>query len=261
MKTLLQLEWMKARKYRTFWIFIILFLVTLAGVNGVLYSIQVKFGTLSGGQADLHLFDSQWIWSSTAWASGFSILVLGLLLIVMITNEFTFRTHRQQIMEGISRTGFLTGKWLMALVFTLFAWILYLAVTLILGTMSHTGGGTLATGFRFALYFLLKVSLSMSVAAMFGLWLKRPGVAIVLYLVYALLLEGILGFILNRILPGLGHFLPLQVGGTLVSNPAVHLMPGLGGGSVPVTGLVAAGVAYLAVFVSVSLYYFRRANL
>lgn len=261
MKLLLQLEWGKLRKYRTFWVFLILFAVTLTGINAVLYSAQERLLTASAGQADLHLFSPERLWSTTAWASGFSVLVLGLLLIVLVTNEFSFKTHRQEVMEGLTRGQFMAAKWMVAGGLMLYAWVLYVIVTLIIGSLNDLSPGDMTSGIRFGGYFLLKIAVSFSIALIFALWLKRSGLAIVLYLLYVLLLEGILGFVLNRVTDGLGDFLPLKSTGTLISNPAAHLLPGGDYAYVAPWLLVLVAVAYLVIFITGSIVSFRRADL
>ncbi|HEX5553808.1 MAG TPA: ABC transporter permease [Chitinophagaceae bacterium] len=260
MKTLLLLEWMKVRKYRAFWVFLILFIVAIVGINGALYSIQSHLQTAAHGQAHLDLFDPPQLWSTTAWASGFSVLLLGLLLIVLITNEYTYRTRRQQVIDGLSRKQFIMGKWLVAACFLLFSWLVYIAVTLVLGTTA-SAGGDLMEGFGYAGYFLLKVALSLSVAFMFAIWLKRAGLAIALYLVYVLLLESIIGYLLNLMIAGMGFFLPLAAGGKLVSNPVSRVMPEMDHSGISAISLVITCLIYLIVFIYLSLLYIRRADL
>lgn len=261
MKLLLELEWAKTRKYRTFWVFIILFALTLAGVNGILYVAQERLRSASAGQADFGLFGPERLWSTTAWASGFSVLVLGLLVIVLLTNEFVYKTHRQQVMEGLPRSGFVTAKWLTTAILGVYAWVLYVVVTILLGLKSGVSFAEMASGSRFAAFFLLKIAVSLSVAFMWGLWLKRAGLAIVFYLFYVLIGEGIVGFVLNHIRTGLGDFLPLKAPAALVSNPVSRLLPGFGGEGLPEGVLILVACGYVALFVFWSLAYLKKADL
>lgn len=260
MGLLLQFEWCKVRKYRTFWVFLFLFVVTLVGVNAILYTTQQRLRNASAGQADLSLFSADRLWATTAWAGGFSVLVLGLLVIILVTNEFAFRTHRQAVMEGLSRGQFLAGKWLNVGVLTLFAWVSYVVVTCVLGSLNGLSATALTTAVRFGGYFLLKVALSLAVALCFALWLKRAGLAILLYLLYVLMLEGIIAFLLNRIVDGLGHYLPLKAIGALISNPVARLLPS-SEPAAPVWVLLVVSGGYLAAFLVATFAYFRRTDL
>src|SRR5690606_26725472 len=118
-----------------------------------------------------------------------------------------------------SRSQFITGKWLMAIVLLVFAWLVYVVVALSMGSANSSGHVALLDGFKYAGYFLLKIALYLSIAFMFAVWFKRSGLAISLYMVYVLLIEGIVGHILNRYINGSGTFLPLAAGSHLVSNP------------------------------------------
>lgn len=259
MNTLLQIEWMKARKYRTFWVFILLFALALAGVNYAIHEANTQVATVTSGQVKTHLFDTPQVWSTTAWAGGFSVFLLGLLVIVLMTNEFSYKTHRQQIMDGLSRRQFITGKWLNILAFTLLTWVLYAGVTLCM--MNYSGEGNVFDGFYYAGYFFIKSALSLSVAFMFALLFKRSGLSIALYLVYGLLLEGILRHILNRVADGLGNFLPLSAGAYLVSNPFRQLASEMGT-SAPAPGwFILTCFCYIFLFVWLSYRYFDRADL
>jgi hypothetical protein len=96
---------------------------------------------------------------------------------------------------------------------------------------------------------------------MIALWVRRAGLAIVLYLLYVIMLEGILGFLLNRIAGGLGDFLPLKAVGTLISNPVSRLLPQVGSPVVGAGWLVAVSLAYLVIFIAVSVVHVRRQDL
>ncbi|MGH2643224.1 MAG: ABC transporter permease subunit, partial [Chitinophagaceae bacterium] len=179
MKTLLLLEWLRLRKYKTFWVFIILFVVSLVGINYILHTVQTQTKGLSQGRANFHIFSFPQAWSTTAWAGGLSVLLLGLLTITLVTNEYSFKTHRQQIIDGISRKGFISEKWLTILILAIFTWIIYFFGTIIIGVKPQNV--SVFNGFYYAGYFFVKTILSLSVAFMFALLFKRSSLAIALY--------------------------------------------------------------------------------
>lgn len=260
MKTLLWLEWMKVRKYRAFWAFVLLFLASEAGLNGVVYSAQSHFQPSLKQQMRLDIFSPAQIWSTTAWAGSFGVLLLGLLLIMLVSNEENFRTRRQHVIDGLSRIQVIAAKWWVAVVLLALAWLTFAATTLVLNAMHGNSAAGLDQGVLFALWFLLKAAVTLAVAFMFGLWLKRSGLAIALYLAYVLLLEGIIGHFLNQIVAGAASFLPLQAGASLVSNPLVHVLPGSHPSLAP--GLLAAiCVGWATLLVVLSLLYIRKADL
>lgn len=259
MKTLLLLEWMKVRKYKTFWAFIILFAISLAGINYFIHNVQIQTKSLTHGMANIQIFSFPQIWSTTAWAGGFSVLLLGILIITLVTNEYSFKTHRQQIIDGISRKQFISGKWLTIIVFIIFTWISYFILTLIVG--NHTENISVFSGFDYAGYFLVKMAVSLSVAFMFALLFRRSGLAIALYLVYVFILEGIIKHFLDKIAGGLGMFLPLSAGGYLVSNPMRQAIPGIETIHIQPVWILLTCLGYLILFVYLSYRYINHADL
>lgn len=250
---------MKVKKYKTFWAFLILFVVTLGGINYAVYTLDTKVHTASQGQINIDLFTFPQVWSTTAWCSSFSVLLLGLLVIVLLTNEYTFKTHRQQIIDGLSRKQFMTGKWLTIGILIIFTWLLYFIITLLIGDRANQA--SVFDGFYYAGYFLIKVVLSISVAFMFALLFKRSGLAIALYLAYALILEGIIGHLFNNIIDGLGYFLPLASGGYLVSNPFRQIMPGMESVHIQTGWILLTCFCYIILFIGISYRYIQRADL
>ncbi len=55
-------------------------------------------------------YDFAHTWQTTSYVGGWLLLLPGLLLILLITNEFSFRTHRQNIIDGWARKDFYNVK-------------------------------------------------------------------------------------------------------------------------------------------------------
>ena len=50
------------------------------------------------------------IWQNLAWTSGLLKMGVAIMVVVSITNEYTYRTIRQNIIDGMSREEFLLSK-------------------------------------------------------------------------------------------------------------------------------------------------------
>src|SRR5690606_19195895 len=117
MKDLLSIEWMKLRKYRSFWVMAGFFLVLLP-----LWNLGISEGIMkiSGGM-DLNLvsqaYSFSYVWQNLGyWASLFSIFIC-ILIIHISTNEIQFKTNRQNVMDGWSRLEFFHAQCLLILFF------------------------------------------------------------------------------------------------------------------------------------------------
>ncbi|MFK5098226.1 hypothetical protein, partial [Klebsiella pneumoniae] len=50
------------------------------------------------------------VWQTVAYFSSFFVLLPSILVIMLVTNEYTYKTHRQNIIDGWSRNEFLLSK-------------------------------------------------------------------------------------------------------------------------------------------------------
>lgn len=260
MKKLLLLEWLKTRKYKAFWILLALYVIAIICINLVAFQVQNSISVHSGGNIRLHLFSAPYLWNTTGWLSGFTMLLPGFLIIVLLTNEFSYRTLRQNIIEGLKREQAILSKWLLLFLLAIFCWLIYFAVTLVIG-LSNNPPGTLFEGFQSAGYIFLKIILSMSVAFMLALWIKRSGLSIAVFLVYFLFIENLISFFLNKIVLHLGDFLPLSSGSELVPNPFERYIPQSFPDATSDCWFFIAGIGWIILFILLSVRYIRRKDL
>src|SRR2546425_716403 len=106
MLQLLKIEWLKVKNYRTFWILSALYLLSIWGINYIVYVIQHKIyaDKKAGDVAKLFLGGPPYafpkVWQMTTNISSFLLFISGLIMIISVTNEFSFKTHRQNIIDG-----------------------------------------------------------------------------------------------------------------------------------------------------------------
>jgi hypothetical protein len=109
---LLKIEWLKIKGYKTFGILATLFLVSILGVNYFAYNFK-QAAAQGNAQANILLgspFSFPNVWHTVSYLSGFLLFIPGLMIITSITNEYTYKTHRQNIIDGWSRQQFIHVK-------------------------------------------------------------------------------------------------------------------------------------------------------
>jgi ABC-2 type transport system permease protein len=113
---LLNIDLKKLTSYRTFWVviviyFSILLMLTTSGMAILTY--LANKGAQLGADINVRrvpLYHFPDVWQNMIWISGFLKFVLGVLVIVSVTNEYAYRTVRQNIIDGLSRWEFLQSK-------------------------------------------------------------------------------------------------------------------------------------------------------
>lgn len=261
---LFQIEWLKLKKYRTFWVFLLILILSFPSVVSLAYYFQTQFPKRGRVLFDpITFFQFPYIWQTTAWLSGFLMILPVLLVITLITNEYSYRTHRQNIIDGWSRQQFISAKWLWMAIFALCSTVVVFLTSLVFGMIcgKQLSVTSWTQGIEFAGYFFLEISDYLAFAFLAGILIKRAGLALGFYFLYAWIIEKIIWVILNKYLNPLGHFLPLMVTDYLIPNPFLQRIPGVAPDNT--SPLVYAGftVGYTLIFLGLSRRYFLRSDL
>ena len=219
MLQLLSVEWLKIKRYRTFWVLAGMFAVLL-----FLWNWCIGSGIIHLGSSDINLLKSSYtfpaVWPGIGhWTKVFSGLI-ALIIIILVTNEYQFRTNRQNVMDGWKRIQFFHAKWLLvfslATVVTFYTFIMGLFFALYNGsTITDAGEGII----KLLHVFILTVNY-FGFALTLALFLKRSGMAIIIFLLYGYIIEIMLQQLLNwKISCKPGDFLPMQCSAELLSFP------------------------------------------
>jgi ABC-2 type transport system permease protein len=224
MLQLLKIEWLKVKNYRTFWILSALYLLSIWGINYIVYVIQWKIyhDKNSGDAAKLFLGGPPYafpkVWAMTSYVSSYLLFIAGLIMIITVTNEFSFKTHRQNIIDGETRTQFIVTKLMcgvvMALVSTLFVFL-----TAIFFGLTAGDGDFSFENLQYIFYFFLQALSYCWLAVFFSLLFKRSGISIGVFFLYTIVLENVLVQVLNYYVNGTGRYLPIQSSDELLPLP------------------------------------------
>jgi hypothetical protein len=261
MFNLLKIEWLKIKNYNAFIILSSFFALGVVTINYIVFIVnknvvsQVNAAQLMGSFSPYN-FDKTW--QTTSYASGWILLLPALLLIILVTNEFTFRTHRQNIIDGWSRQQFIQVKIMMALLTALFSTVLVIITALGFGFASGTSFSTVGIA-HIGFFFLKALSYNM-IALLIGVLIRRTGFAIGVFFIY-MGLENFISQLLdvwsirlrsqnNIDLGSMGDYLPMNSADGMLTFPD-NPLKGLAKGALPtdypwlVLGLA---IAYLILF-------------
>lgn len=227
MIALLSIEWLKIKRYRTFWILLGLFLVFLP-----LWNYQVAKGIVSigGSTNNLNFLSSAYtfpqVWSNVAFWGSYFIMFISMLMIILTTNEFGFRTHRQNVIDGWQRLQFFHAKAVLAVVLSVIATVYLFILGAIFGTLNATSvtGNMLSDLEPVGYFFLLSLNY-IGFALLLSIWIKRSGLAIGLFILYCFVAENIFSAMINHYvgLAPYGNLLPLQTSDELLPFPLTKM--------------------------------------
>lgn len=223
---LLGIEFRKMYSYRTFWIVCGLYFVTIgfSTATGMeflkwLANTVDKLGSeLNVNRIPLYHFPD--VWLNLVWWSGFFKVLLGIMVVISITNEYTYRTIRQNVIDGLSRWQFLLSKILMNVVLSAVSVVLIFIIALVTGFIytPEINWKYVFTDVEFFAVYFLELITFLSYALMLGILVQRSGLTIILLLL-SYMLEAIIKANLDDYVPWLIPFFPMESISALVPIP------------------------------------------
>jgi ABC-type transport system involved in multi-copper enzyme maturation permease subunit len=218
MKQLLQLEWMKVKGYRTFWILMGLFVVSMVGINYIYWELKQQVSnsgdvlTKTAGTLIFGDFSFPGVFKTVTQMSSWLLYFPGFIIIFHISNEFSFKTHRQNIIDGLSRRQFVLAKLAVSFLLAILCTLLVALTSIGFGLV--TGGGTITIeGLTYLGYFFVQSCVYILFAFTLGMLLRRAALAVGIFFIYGLIFDIMLaGWISKTTGNSLGFYLmPLQV--------------------------------------------------
>lgn len=250
MQSLLAIEWLKIKKYRTFWVLLILFAVLFPLWNFGINSGMLKFGPGINLLGESYSFSS--VWSNVTFYASHFVIFLSILITILVTNEYNFRTHRQNVIDGWSRVQFFNAKWGIVIVLAIATTVFTFLVGLLMGITKGADFSGLGDNL-IKLLWLFILSLNYYGFALFiSVFLKRSGLAIGLLILYYMMIETIihLYFYYKAQLYVADLFLPLQSSDEMLRSPTVESMETMAKvhSNMPVWGYAVASLCWVVVY-------------
>jgi len=238
----LQIEWMKIKNYRVFQVFSVLYLIGILVIIYIFYKIYIQLmgRVMSMGNpnprdgSDLFkLFSEDTIWSTVCFSTSFLLYLPGMVIINLFINEVNFKTHRQNIIDGWKRETFIYTKISLIVCISLVVTVMNTIAVFIMCQVTNTSFSLLSGIDTLGLSFV-QTFIYLMFALLLATFFRRSGVAIIVFFIYGLLLESFFMWLFSKIIPGMQHFLPLQVadslipfiktGGIFANNPGVAVL-------------------------------------
>ncbi|MBL7137614.1 MAG: ABC transporter permease subunit [Bacteroidales bacterium] len=203
---LLTIELKKVLTYKTFWIIIGLYFLFLGLgivmaefiVNAMVDDVNKR---LPIPLPHAVLFNFPDIWQNLTFFASirFVLIFPAILIIILITNEFTNKTVRQNIVNGMSRSEFIFSKLQLVFMFAVVITFILTLVMFILGLI-HSDSQSLSmifNRFSFVFGFFIQMITYLCYAFFVAFLLRNTGLAIALFTLYTIIIEPVIYFFLR----------------------------------------------------------------
>ncbi len=195
---LISLEWRKQRDYILFKLLVFGYMFMLPGLLMIGKKLEVSGNVPVNPQVMFFQFPTVWDWLGYT-GNWLVFFVFGFMAVLLVTNEYSSKTLRQNIISGLHRNEFIWSKILFMLLISIGATLYYGLSALTIGLL-HTPSGDFAQAFQNAglmpRYFLMTIGY-MSFGLLVGVLVKRTSVAVFVFLAYSMFLEPVIRWALH----------------------------------------------------------------
>ncbi len=197
MKQLLSIEWIKVKKLNAAWIIILAYIILLPVW---MYVWNIFFSDLNSN-LPIPLFPSTktlWsfptVWKFVAYAASYFNLLLSVLVVILTANEFSNRTLRQHIIDGLSKQKVIAAKFLVIIGLALFVTLYSFIVSIVFG-LAESKTVDLWTNVHFLGLFFVQSLCYFGFAFLLGILIRRSALSIIVFYGY-IFVEAVVGLIL-----------------------------------------------------------------
>ncbi len=226
MLALMRIEWLKMKKYNAFWWIMGITALSYPGINYIFYMVYDHLTNQPSQASRLaklaigNPFTFPEVWHTVAYFSSWFVFIPAVVVIMFITNEYSFKTHRQNIIDGWSRSQFISSKLADVLIISLIVTMLYFAVCLVTGYANqerliwHTWGQSYYIGL-----FALQTFAQLSIAFLVGFLVRKAFLALGIFVFYYIIFEPIAVGIMKIYANDIGRFMPLEISDRMIPVP------------------------------------------
>ena len=132
MKRLLLIEFQKTWKNKAARVLTITYFALLSSL-ALMASINFEFIGINIRLADQGIFNFPYIWHFNTWMADWFKLFFAIVVVSMVSNEYSYGTLKQNLIDGMSKKEFLLSKVLLATVIALLSTLFVFVMSLILG--------------------------------------------------------------------------------------------------------------------------------
>ena len=270
MRRLLKIELRKIFYNRIFWIalggYILMMVFVLLMMRHQIESFNDRISESTKGFLPLiptEIYSFPHVWHNLTFIARFLKIFLGVIMVILVTNEYNYNTLRQNMINGLSRFELLYAKFLDAVLLSSVAVTLIFVFGLISGFVTTDNllfEDVFSKMSYLAAYFLMLISF-LSFVIMLAFLLRKAILVLGLLLLYIFILEPIIAF---KYSDSFGDFLPIRSMNLLIEIPDTPIFA-LFNQKPQYDGISALhiflSILYATVFLSVSYWYLKKKDL
>ena len=230
MLRLLDIELHKLKYSRSAKILITTYFILITFI-ALIASIEFNIGQVHFRVADQGIFNFPFIWHFNSYIAALLKLFLAIVIVSMMSNEYSNRTLKQNLIDGLSKWEFILSKFLTVILFAFISTLFLFVVSMILGYSfsDFTELSIVFSDMEYLLAYFIKLTAFFAFCLFLGILVKRSAFALGFLFIWWILeniLNGILTWRIFRdsnIAENIMQFFPLTAMSNLVVEPFSRL--------------------------------------
>ena len=196
MLRLLSIELHKLKYNKSAKVISIIYFILITFI-ALIASIEFKFGDFNFRIADQGIFNFPFIWHFNTWIASILKLFLAIVIVSMMANEYSNRTLKQNLIDGLSKKEFVISKFLTVVLFSVVSTLFVFLVSIMLGLVfsDYNEFGIIFSDMEYLLAYFINLIGFFSFCLFIGILVKRSAFALGFLLIWSII-EGIIyGFL------------------------------------------------------------------
>lgn len=190
--------------------------------------IKFKLGDFEIYLAKEGIYDFPYIWHFNTYIADIFKLFLAMVIVSMIASEYSNKTLKQNLIDGLSKKEFILSKFITVVFLSLLSTLMVFVVSLILGLIysSYNEMGIIFSQLEFLAAYFFKLVCFFSMCLFFAVLVRKSAFSLgflVLWYIFESIIRGVTFFITGNSNPFWYQFFPLQAMSNLIKEPFTRM--------------------------------------
>lgn len=186
--------------------------------------IKIKLGSFEIHLAKEGIYDFPYIWHFNTYIADIFKLFLAMVIVSMIASEYSNKTLKQNLIDGLSKKEFILSKFVTVVFLSLLSTFMVFVVSLILGLIysSYNEPSIIFSQLEFLIAYFFKLVCFFSMCLFFAVLVRKSAFSLgflVLWYIFERIIWGVSYFITGNHNPFWYEFFPLQAMSNLIKEP------------------------------------------
>jgi ABC-type transport system involved in multi-copper enzyme maturation permease subunit len=227
---LLSIELQKLRYNRSAKAISIVYFALITAI-ALIASIEFDFGAVHFRIADQGIFNFPFIWHFNGYMAALLKIFLAIVIVSMMSNEYSYRTLKQNLIDGLSKKEVVLSKFLTVILFALVSTLFLFVVSMILGLSfsDYNEVGIVFSDMEYLLAYFVKLVGFFAFCLFLGVLVKRSAFALGFLVIWYILEKIAYGVMKWNFFKGtdvaeqVSQFFPLEAMANLIKEPFTRL--------------------------------------